>query len=128
MPYHQTEHTRKRRSVMRNRLLTTARKLFVNHGYEATTMQLIVEEAGTSIGNCYFYFSNKQALFLTVLEELHESIVQAFDDVSELAPDGPGQLAVAMYDGNISKIPDAMEYERIRSVSKNHRRSFSNVG
>src|SRR2546425_11549934 len=57
MPYRVTERTEQRRQAMRKRIITAARDLFVRQGYQPTTMQQIVQEAGTSIGNCYFYFS-----------------------------------------------------------------------
>lgn len=61
---------------MRSRILRAAGKLFAAHGYEATTMQDIVTEARTSIGNIYFYFENKEALMRALLET---AFVEMFD-------------------------------------------------
>ncbi|MFL5598198.1 MAG: helix-turn-helix domain-containing protein, partial [Gemmatimonadaceae bacterium] len=51
MVYRQTARSGKVRQASRAKLLAAARKLFARHGYEATTMQQIVREADTSIGN-----------------------------------------------------------------------------
>jgi AcrR family transcriptional regulator len=65
---------------MPSRILRAAGKLFAARGYEATTMQDIVAEARTSIGNLYFYFENKEALMRALLET---AFVEMFD-ASEL--------------------------------------------
>jgi AcrR family transcriptional regulator len=61
---------------MRTRILRAAGKQFAAKGYEATTMQNIVAEARTSIGNVYFYFENKEALMRALLET---SLAEMFD-------------------------------------------------
>ena len=64
------------RAAMRMRILRAAGRLFAAKGYEATTMQNIVTEAQTSIGNAYFYFENKEALMRALLET---SFAEMFD-------------------------------------------------
>lgn len=97
MPYRVTEQGRQRRAERRSTILTAARELFIAQGYEATTMQQVVRAAGTSIGNCYFYFPNKHALLLALVDDLSDQIGAAFDQVTQQTPDGPEQLAIAVY-------------------------------
>ncbi len=99
MPYRVTERAEQRRQAMRQRLIQAARTLFVCQSYAATTMQQIVQEAGTSIGNCYFYFSKKEALLQAVVEDFAHQVGQAIDDAISDMPPGPEQLAVAMAHG-----------------------------
>jgi AcrR family transcriptional regulator len=99
MPYRITERAEQRRQAMRLRLIQAARTLFVRQGYIATTMQQIVQEAGTSIGNCYFYFSNKEALLQAVVEDFAYQIGQEIDTAIVAIPPGPEQLAVALAQG-----------------------------
>src|SRR6201987_1985062 len=47
--------------------LDAAAELFVEVGYEATTMTAIAERSGSSIGELYNYFPDKQAVALTLL-------------------------------------------------------------
>ena len=47
--------------------LDAAEELFAEIGYEATTMTAIAERSGSSIGALYSYFSDKQAIALTLL-------------------------------------------------------------
>ncbi len=99
MPYRITERAEQHRQAMRQRLIQAARTLFVRQGYAATTMQQIVQEAGTSIGNCYFYFSNKEALLQAVVEDFAQQIGQAIDTAISGMPPGPEQLAMALAHG-----------------------------
>jgi len=99
MPYRVTERTEQRRQAMRQRLITAARDLFVRQGYQPTTMQQIVQEAATSIGNCYFYFSNKEALLQAVTLDFAQVIGQEIDAAVADVPVGSAQLAVALTAG-----------------------------
>jgi AcrR family transcriptional regulator len=99
MPYRTSPRTAERKAAMRARILAAARRLFVAQGYEATTIQAIVGEAGTSIGNCYFYFPNKEALLLAVAAAIMDEVSQAMDAAMARVPPGPGRAAAALYAG-----------------------------
>ncbi len=63
---------------MKEKILKTASQLFAQKGYRKTTLNDIVKKAGTSIGNCYFYYKNKEAI-------LSEIIEKKFDEHKEVA-------------------------------------------
>ncbi|MFE7466375.1 TetR family transcriptional regulator [Streptomyces sp. NPDC057499] len=46
----------------RTLILETALRLFQERGYDRTTMRAIAQEAGVSVGNAYYYFTNKEHL------------------------------------------------------------------
>ncbi|WP_128894409.1 TetR/AcrR family transcriptional regulator [Longirhabdus pacifica] len=50
-------------------ILQAAEKVFAEHGYEKTTMKHIMDEANVSRGGLYLYFSSKEDVFETLLEE-----------------------------------------------------------
>lgn len=52
----------------KDQILEAARKVFVRKGYEAATMQDIVEESGLSRGGVYLYFSSTEEIFLALLD------------------------------------------------------------
>ena len=95
MPYRVTERGEKRREERRATIVATARRLFAAHGYESTPMQQVAQEAGTSIGNCYFYFRNKEDLLRAVIEEVNGEIGREIDAAIE-SPIGPARLAAAI--------------------------------
>jgi AcrR family transcriptional regulator len=43
-------------------ILETAMRLFLERGYDKTTMRAIAAEAGVSVGNAYYYFESKEFL------------------------------------------------------------------
>jgi AcrR family transcriptional regulator len=43
-------------------IVQSALRLFRQHGYEATTMRAIAQDAGVSTGNAYYYFGSKEEL------------------------------------------------------------------
>ena len=99
MPYRLTERGRERRVAMRARILTSAAELFATHGYQATTLRQVVERAGTSIGNCYFYFDNKEALLDALVMETSAEIGAIIDEAAGQVAPGPGALAISVYVG-----------------------------
>jgi len=98
-PYRETAYTVRRRAAMQARLVTAARVRFAAQGFAATTMQQVVADAGTSVGNLYFYFANKDALLRAVVEEIAMEIGVAIDASVAQVPPGAARLAVAVVEG-----------------------------
>ncbi len=54
----------------REKLLATARRLFGRDGYEATSVEAVLREAGVARGSLYHHFDSKPALFDAVLDQV----------------------------------------------------------
>lgn len=54
----------------RDRLLVAARDLFGANGYDATSVEAILEAAGVARGGLYHHFASKEALFDAVLDRV----------------------------------------------------------
>ena len=52
---------------LREKILKTAKELFIKNGYNATTTGDIVKYSGSSKGNLYYHFKTKENLFLEIL-------------------------------------------------------------
>lgn len=63
------------RTDIRPRVLEAARELFAASGVDATSLRSIAKAAGTSIGMIYYYFPNKDDLFLAVVEEVYAGLL-----------------------------------------------------
>ncbi|MEW6187399.1 MAG: TetR/AcrR family transcriptional regulator [Thermodesulfobacteriota bacterium] len=55
--------------AVRQRLLAGARELFAHKGYAATTVREIVQAAGVTKPALYYYFQNKEGIFLELMRE-----------------------------------------------------------
>jgi TetR/AcrR family transcriptional repressor of mexJK operon len=51
-------------------ITAAARELFLQHGYENTTMEMVAKHAGVSIMTLYRHFSRKDILFEAVIQHL----------------------------------------------------------
>ena len=54
---------------VRHRLLTAATELFTQKGYSATTVREIVATAGVTKPTLYYYFRNKEGIYVELMQE-----------------------------------------------------------
>lgn len=101
MVYRRTARSDALRTAARERILDAARTLFARDGYDATTMQHIVDAAGTSIGNAYFYFPNKERLLVEMLDTTTRKIWDDVDAAVQAIPAGPARVGTIIY-ANVS--------------------------
>lgn len=77
-----------RQAETRRRLIDVARRMFLDDGYAATSLDKVAVEAGYSKGAVYSNFSGKEELCLAVLDSLHErqveGVVSAFTGEGDL--------------------------------------------
>lgn len=67
------------RSVKEQEILVVAQKLFVSLGYDATSMGRIAEDTGVAPNTLYWYFADKDALLIAVLDRLVSSAFREFE-------------------------------------------------
>ncbi|MEX2284065.1 MAG: helix-turn-helix domain-containing protein [Gemmatimonadota bacterium] len=79
------------------RILEAAERLFSERGFAQTTMQDIVADAGTSIGNLYFYFENKDQLLQALVENALAEAHRRGDELAARVAPGPARMAVVMF-------------------------------
>ncbi|AEE13904.1 transcriptional regulator, TetR family [Thermodesulfobium narugense DSM 14796] len=69
----------KKTSVIKNRILKSALRLFSNKGYHYTNVDEIVEDSNTSKGAFYFYFPGKKDLVIKLVEELSDQLIKKIE-------------------------------------------------
>ncbi|MEY0244691.1 TetR/AcrR family transcriptional regulator [Morganella morganii] len=78
----------------RHAILTAAADVFILHGYEGTTLDMIIEQSGGSRSTLYTSFGGKEALFLAVIEHLISGI---FEDNEEEEPEAATDAETLLY-------------------------------
>lgn len=63
----------------KNAILLAATELFSQKGYEGASMAELSRMTGAAGGTIFHHFKNKEELFLNILEEFKEAILNAFD-------------------------------------------------
>lgn len=84
-----TEPALDRAAEKRRRILDAARLLFVRDGLRGTTMEALARAAGVAKPTLYGYFSDKDAVFTALLDDLSDALTAAF----EAGMAGPGTVA-----------------------------------
>lgn len=91
----------KKRSASADKICAIAVGHFSEHGYDASSLSDIAEQAGMRKASLYSHFSGKDALFLDVfadaLEEEQGFMQLCFDDEAILPEDAGGRQAGALY-------------------------------
>ncbi len=77
-------------------ILKTALDMFLEHGYEATTMRAIAEKAGVSLGNAYYYFKSKDHLIQAFYAHMHAEHLRASEEVLDGEQDFRQRLRLVM--------------------------------
>jgi AcrR family transcriptional regulator len=113
--YRQTERSGQVRAAARTRILESARQLFGERGCSACTVQDVVDAAGTSVGNFYFYFENKAALQQTVLEGILGRAWKRGEEVMSRAPAGVPRIAAMVY-GNLFELLGSADPTRVANL------------
>ncbi len=88
----------------RERILDAAEALFVEHGFEATTMRMITGRAGVNLASINYHFGSKEALIqdvfrrrLTWLNEARLNALDRFENEAKGAPLKPHQIVEAFF-------------------------------
>jgi TetR/AcrR family transcriptional regulator, transcriptional repressor for nem operon len=87
-----------------NQVLDRAMAVFWHRGYEATSIQDLVEATGINRGSIYATFGDKKGLFLAVLDHYGESIAKPL--MAELSDPDPRHAIERMFDSIIRRTSD----------------------
>jgi AcrR family transcriptional regulator len=80
----------------REGILESARRLFAQFGPKKTTIDEIAQEAGVGKGTIYYYFNDKEDIFLKVVQEEAEQLAGRLKSVAS-GPENPEQKLTAVF-------------------------------
>ena len=58
-------------------ILEAGERIFAQHGFRGSTMQMIADQAGLPKANVHYYFDSKEKLYRCVVEKIFEIWLQA---------------------------------------------------
>lgn len=91
---HQVDPEHKRAAIV-----AVARRLFVTEGYEATGMARIAGEAGVAPNTLYWYFDDKDALLVAMLDELVGEALEEYASIRSKALEAQLAWLLAKFEG-----------------------------
>jgi AcrR family transcriptional regulator len=78
------ERRTRERAETREKILEAAREMFVQHGYEATTMRAIADRIEYTPTAIYHHFQNKEALLTELATMDFRSLARAFQRIGKI--------------------------------------------
>ena len=121
-----------RGEATRGQLIAIATRMFAERGYEDTSVEAVLREAGVSRGSLYHHFASKEALFEAVAEDVETSVGEQTLAAAG-GSDGPvaalraGFLAWIRLAGDpvvrrilLIDAPSVLGWERWRSMEERH--------
>ena len=81
----------------RDRILDEAATLFLEHGYEATSVRRIAEAVGMQAASIYHHFHSKDDLLEVILRRGLDVMTAAFSDASAATLAAPGETRLAAH-------------------------------
>ena len=121
-----------RGEATRSQLIAIARRMFADRGYEDTSIEAVLKEAGVSRGSLYHHFASKEALFEAVAEDVETSVGEqtlaaASGSVGPVAALRAGFLAWIRLAGDpvvrrilLIDAPSVLGWERWRAMEEAH--------
>ena len=80
-----TERKQREKQRRIREILEAARKLFIAKGYEETTMLDIADEAELSRRTLYHYFSSKEAISYSIIQESYEAMKETITQAADIS-------------------------------------------
>jgi TetR/AcrR family transcriptional regulator, transcriptional repressor of aconitase len=101
--------SQKHKEQRRAKLIEAATEVFIEHGYENTTMKHVMEKAGVSRGGLYQYFDNKEDLFHAVIGGEQQEIIEDTLDSMLKKQDSYWDALLTIFLGEDRKPNDKMD-------------------
>ncbi len=92
MAYRSTEKTRQKKDAKRTAMMQAAVQVFAEKGYHAATVRDVVGAADVAIGTFYFYFPDKETLFVHLYEETADFLIQTLQQAMGSQTELPKQI------------------------------------
>lgn len=96
MPYQSSEKTRQKKDAKRAAMMQAAVRTFAEKGYQAATVRDIVQEADVSVGTFYFYFPDKETLFIHLYEETADFLLKTLQQAMNSRVSFPQQVKAVL--------------------------------
>jgi AcrR family transcriptional regulator len=71
------------RKASQEKFVQAALELFARYGFEKTSVRMIAQHAGVSLGLIYNYFESKEALLVTIFERGMQDVMKSFQEANQ---------------------------------------------
>ncbi|MCM3698691.1 TetR/AcrR family transcriptional regulator [Paenibacillus macerans] len=71
-------------SVLKEKIMQSAIRLFAEKGYQATSIQDIADDCSIAKGSLYKHFGSKEELYISILEKRQQDMIDAVDRIRKM--------------------------------------------
>ncbi len=103
-------------SAQRSAILARAMEVFAAKGLKGATVRAVGDAAGVNSALIYYYFENKEALFVSALQEVLRGLIARLQERVRPFADGPDRLSF-LVDGILDYYGAHPERMRLMSVA-----------
>ncbi len=86
-----------KRGETKEKIIASASKLFMTNGFEATSVKMIIEDAGVVTGSFYHFFESKESLFEAVIETFLGKYTERIESILKQDWKTLGEMADAFF-------------------------------
>jgi TetR/AcrR family transcriptional regulator len=97
---------------VRERLILAASRLFAQKGYASTTVREIVENAGVTKPVLYYYFGNKEGIYLELMREAFSEVDAVIGEVMR-SPGSARERIERLMDSSFALILEHLDVVRV---------------
>lgn len=109
---------------LREKIIHTAYKLFAQKGFEKTTVNDIIHEAGASKGGFYHHFESKDAVMEAITLNLTDEVISRYHEIRDANPtsaiDEFNNVFMFVNQAKTDRVAKWNEFNAIYSFSKSH--------
>ncbi|WP_025691870.1 TetR/AcrR family transcriptional regulator [Paenibacillus zanthoxyli] len=70
--------------IRKNEIIQASEELFIEKGYENTTVEGILQRTGLSKGGFYHHFKSKNDVFIAIIDRITNETVKAAEEIAEM--------------------------------------------
>ena len=67
----------------KERIIKNAKKLFAKNGFDGTSMKLIADSVEINKASLYYFFKNKEDIYITIVTEIIDDVIGVFSNTKE---------------------------------------------
>ena len=130
-----------RGATTRDRIIDAATRLFAEEGYEAVSIEVVLQSCAISRGALYHHFGSKSEIFVAVLEAVEEQVARSVAQAA-IGADGPlaivsagaeAWLALAASDPVVRRVilqdaPAVLGWDKWRDIEERHSLGLIKLG
>lgn len=107
-------------SKLKDKILESAKRLFTEKGYDAISLRVIAEEAGTTIGNLTYHYPQKEDLIAAIQKDSQTNFIAGLEDIPQQPEDIVRHLCLLAKRGQKAHAQNSFYFKNMIELCSNY--------